>query len=291
MGNTLVATETIFAKGVSLFQIEVNLSDDGLNHVEEVISLVFNRIGLLRRSGAIAWIYEELRKIDEINFRFMEKVDPVAAVIAYSSNLQRIPFRDILSWNLLWTEYKPDRIMEIIKMLSPKNMFYIVIARKYSGQEGNIHEPIFGTEMRIVNIEGETMKQFETALETENPALRLPLKNDYIASKFDLKPRETIKREHPRVIQDDAWCRIWFKQDDEYKRPVAVTRVALISPVVSKSPKALMLFKMFLACLQDALMEDISNADLAGVYCNISDEDFGLLLEVGGYDEKTTATC
>ncbi|KAK6037341.1 hypothetical protein COOONC_25154, partial [Cooperia oncophora] len=163
-GITLVATETIFAKGMSLFQIEVNLSDDGLNHVEEVISLVFNRIGLLR---------------------LQEKVDPVDAVATYSSDLQRIPFRDILSWNHLMTEYKPDRIMEIIKMLSPKNMFYIVIARKYSGQEGNIHEPIFGTEMRIVNIEEETMEQFETALETVNPSLHLPLKNDYIATKFD----------------------------------------------------------------------------------------------------------
>ncbi|KAK6061105.1 hypothetical protein COOONC_01227 [Cooperia oncophora] len=152
LGSLLAANGEIFAKGISLFQIVVSLSDDGLSHIEEVISLVFNHIGLLRRSGAIDWIHDELRKLSEISFRFMEKIDPAAAVIAYSSNLQRIPFRDILSWNLLRTEYKPDRIMEIIEMLSPKNMFYVVSAREYSGQEGNIHEPIFGTEMRILDI-------------------------------------------------------------------------------------------------------------------------------------------
>ncbi|KAK6060909.1 hypothetical protein COOONC_01430 [Cooperia oncophora] len=130
------------------------------------------------------------------------------------------------------------------------------------------------------------MEQFEAALETVNPVLRLPQKNDYIASKFDLKARETVKREYPHVIQDDAWCRIWFKQDDEYKLPIAVTRVALISPAVMKSLQSQVLLKIFSACLQDALTEDVSNAELAGVSCNISEKDFGLLLEVMGYDEK-----
>ncbi|KAK6060678.1 hypothetical protein COOONC_01662 [Cooperia oncophora] len=124
------------------------------------------------------------------------------------------------------------------------------------------------------------MEQFETALETVNPSLHLPLKNDYIATKFDLKPRETTEREHPRVIRDDAWCRIWFKQDDEYQLPIAVTRVALISPMVMKSPESEVLLNMFSLCLQDALTGDVTNAALAGLNCNIKEEDFGLLLEV-----------
>ncbi|KAK6061154.1 hypothetical protein COOONC_01181 [Cooperia oncophora] len=128
----------------------------------------------------------------------------------------------------------------------------------------------------------ETMEQFETALETVNPSLHLPLKNDYIATKFDLKPRETTKREHPRVIQDDAWCRIWFKQDDEYDLPKAVTRVALISPMVMKSPKSEVLSNVFLACLLDALTDDANlvNAELAGLVGTIKEEDFMPLLKV-----------
>ncbi|KAK6050301.1 hypothetical protein COOONC_12194, partial [Cooperia oncophora] len=61
---------------------------------------------------------------------------------------------------------------------------------------GNIHEPIYGIEMRIVDIDEGTMKQFESALEAVNPALRFPSKNDYIATKFDLKPRETTNGKH-----------------------------------------------------------------------------------------------
>ncbi|KAK6034205.1 hypothetical protein COOONC_28291, partial [Cooperia oncophora] len=149
---SLFANPERLAKGISIFSIRVTLSADGLSHIEEVISLVFNYIGLFRRSGVIAWFHEELRKISEIEFRFMEKDDPLKAAKTLSSSLQRIPFQDVLSCNVL-TECKPDRIMNVFKMLSPKQMFYIVTARKFSGQEGNIHEPIYGTEMRVIDID------------------------------------------------------------------------------------------------------------------------------------------
>ncbi|KAK6061436.1 hypothetical protein COOONC_00893, partial [Cooperia oncophora] len=190
---SLAADREFIAKGTSLFSIEITLSTDGLSHVEEVISLVFNYIGLLRRSGVVAWFHEELRKISEIEFRFMEKDDPIHAAETLSSALQRIPFQDVLSCNVLM-ECKPARIMEVFKMLYPKNMFYIVSARKFSGQKGNIHEPICGIEMRIVDIDEATMKRFESALEAVNPAMRFPSRNNYIATKFDLKPRETMIR-------------------------------------------------------------------------------------------------
>lgn len=38
-------------------------------------------------------------------------------------------------------------------MLSPENMFYIVVAKQFSGQEGNIIEPVYGTEMRITDVD------------------------------------------------------------------------------------------------------------------------------------------
>ncbi|KAK5981740.1 Insulin-degrading enzyme protein, partial [Trichostrongylus colubriformis] len=45
------------------------------------------------------------------------------------------------------------RIMEIIDMLTPSNMFYLVIAKKYAGQQGNVHEPYYGTEIHIKDID------------------------------------------------------------------------------------------------------------------------------------------
>ncbi|VDM60440.1 unnamed protein product [Angiostrongylus costaricensis] len=149
--SSLTAGETNLAKGISTFDIHVDLSPDGIDHTEDIVALVFSYIGLIKRTGAMAWIQEELKELGELRFRF--KV------------------ADLLSYFVM-------------------------------------------------------MKRFKSAQEIFNPALHIPEKNEYIPCKLELKQREVIKSDHPRVIYDDEWCRIWFKQDDEYKLPKMVTHVS-----------------------------------------------------------------
>ncbi|PIO70585.1 peptidase M16 inactive domain protein [Teladorsagia circumcincta] len=131
-----------------------------------------------------------------------------------------------------------------------------------------------------------TMNRFKAAIETVHPALHMPEKNEYIPTKFDLKPREAVKSEHPRVVYDDVWCRIWFKQDDEYKLPKMVTKLALTAPIIAADPRSTMLSSMYLWCLNDALTEETYNAELAGLKCELELGTFGTNLKVTGYDEK-----
>ncbi|KAK6029721.1 hypothetical protein OSTOST_04162, partial [Ostertagia ostertagi] len=105
--RNLYADADIFAKGTCIFQVDVHLSADGLDHTEDIVSLVFKYIGLIRRSGVVAWIHEELRDLGELHFRFVDKQYPKDVVVQYSSELQRIPFQDVLSCRILLTEYNP----------------------------------------------------------------------------------------------------------------------------------------------------------------------------------------
>lgn len=284
--SSLSAGDSPIARGMNVFDIHVDLSVEGLNHTEDIVGLVFNYIGLLKRTGALAWVQEELAELGELKFRFLDKENPMSLATKVSSELKRVPFEDILSWRYLLPEFKPDRIMEIVDMLTPQNMFYMVVAKKFSGQEGNTEEPVYGTEMRVTDIGRETMDRFNAAVETVHPALHLPDKNEYIPTKFDLKPREAVKSEHPRVIYDDVWCRIWFKQDDEYKLPKMVTKVAVTAPIVAADPRSTMLSSMYLWCLNDALTEETYNAELAGLKCELELGTFGTNMKVTGYDEK-----
>ncbi|KIH57932.1 peptidase M16 inactive domain protein [Ancylostoma duodenale] len=68
--SSLSAGETTLAKGFGAFDIHVDLSVDGINHTEDIVALVFSYIGLLKRTGAEAWVQEELKELGEIKFRF-----------------------------------------------------------------------------------------------------------------------------------------------------------------------------------------------------------------------------
>ncbi|VDK58467.1 unnamed protein product [Cylicostephanus goldi] len=130
------------------------------------------------------------------------------------------------------------------------------------------------------------MERFSEALNTPHPALHMPSKNEYIPTNFEQKPREDLKSEHPRMIHDDVWSRVWFKQDDEYKLPKMVTWVAVTAPVIGADPLATMLSSMYLWCLNDALAEETYNAELAGLKFQLELSTYGLNLKVSGYDEK-----
>ncbi|KHJ91514.1 hypothetical protein OESDEN_08624 [Oesophagostomum dentatum] len=284
--SSLSAGETTLAKGFGAFDIHVDLSVDGLSHTEDIVALVFSYIGLLRRTGAQDWVQEELKELGEIKFRFKDKENPMSLATKVASEMRHVAVEDILSWRYLLPEFKPERIMEIVNMLTPENMFYTVVAKKFEGRKENIKEPVYGTEMRILDVDKSTMDRFNESMNKPHPALHMPEKNEYIPTKFEQKARVTVKSEKPRVIHDDVWSRIWFKQDDEYKLPKMITRVAVTAPIISSSPLSTMLSSMYLWCLNDALAEETYNAELAGLKCQLELGTYGTNLKVTGYDEK-----
>lgn len=114
------------------------LISEGLNHTEDIVGLVFNYIGLLKRTGALAWVQEELAELGELKFRFLvsdgyffnnisftsrfallesyqrqDKENPMSLATKVSSELKRVPFEDILSWRYLLPEFKPGLLSVI----------------------------------------------------------------------------------------------------------------------------------------------------------------------------------
>lgn len=274
------------AAGFGVYMVTMDLSTEGLEHVDDIIQLMFNYIGMLQAAGPKQWIHEELAELSAVKFRFKDKEQPMNLAISAASSLQYIPFEDILSSRYLLKNYEPERIKELLNILKPANMYVRVVSQKFKGQEGNTTEPVYGTEIKITDIDTESMQRYEKALKTSHHALHLPEKNEYIATNFNQKPRESVKDVHPRLISDDGWSRVWFKQDDEYNMPKQETKLALTTPIVAQNPRMSLLSSLWLWCLSDTLAEETYNADLAGLKCQLESSPFGVQLRVYGYDEK-----
>ncbi|CAI5452084.1 unnamed protein product [Caenorhabditis angaria] len=274
------------ARGFGIFDVSMDLSTEGLEHTEEIVDLVFNYIGMMERAGPKSWIQEELGELASIKFRFKDKETPITMATHVASELQYIPFEDILSSKYIIDKYQPEKILDLLKLFKPENMMYRVVSLKFAGKEGNTKEPVYGTEMRIEDINEKTMARFNEARATNNSVFKLPEKNEYIATNFELKPRETIKSEHPRLISENGWSRVWFKQDDEYKLPKQETKLALTTPIVAQNPRTSLVSSLWLWCLSDTLAEETYNADLAGLKCQLDSGPFGVQLRVHGYNEK-----
>ena len=74
-------------KDFAVIAISIDLSTEGVNHIDEIISCVFAYFGMLHRSGPQEWIWLELKETADMNFRFINKIEPSDYVIKYCMNI------------------------------------------------------------------------------------------------------------------------------------------------------------------------------------------------------------
>ncbi len=74
--STLNSGQKYGATGFGFFTVDLDLSEEGINHIDEIISLVFQYIRMLREIGIQKWIFEEINKLDTVQFRFKDKEQP-----------------------------------------------------------------------------------------------------------------------------------------------------------------------------------------------------------------------
>jgi len=74
----------------------MNLSEEGINHEEEIINIIFQYIKLLKKEGIQKWVYEELKTLSEIEFRFKDKSPPMSYTTTLAGAMHLYPGGDIL---------------------------------------------------------------------------------------------------------------------------------------------------------------------------------------------------
>lgn len=76
------------ARGFGFFDVMVDLTEEGFDHVDDIIKLVFQYINMLRKNEPKKWIFEEYCNLNEMQFRFKDKENPLALVSSVVHSMQ-----------------------------------------------------------------------------------------------------------------------------------------------------------------------------------------------------------
>ncbi|XP_025073712.1 insulin-degrading enzyme-like [Pogonomyrmex barbatus] len=280
--NSLVSEKRSGARGFNFLGILVDLTEEGIKHVEDIVQLTFQYINMLKLNGPIEWIYNEYRDIANINFRFKEKCLPLRYVSSTVHDLQEYPITDVLCAERVFNEWRPDLIEEIMKYLTPENI-RIHLAAKIYENIANETESWYGTKYKKEKVSKETMDMWNNT--GYNSDLKLPSKNEFIATKFDIKPETNIET-FPIILEDTSFIRLWYKKDNEFLVPKTRMIFDFVSPIAYMDPLNSNLTHMFIQLFRDSLNEYVYDADLAGLQWELSNCKYGITLAIGGYDNK-----
>ena len=269
------------------FSIDIDLTADGLEHVDEVCNIVFAYINMLRADGHAGiqeWIYHECRVLAENQFLFKGRENAIQYATSITDHMQRFQTEDVLTGSRFFCDFDRDVIRKTFDALTADTVIVHVAAKTFAGRTDKV-EKWYGTEYATEPVAADTIKRWS---EVRLPAtdLNLPAPNRFIATNFHLAPQPENAPDVPVVLRRSPFETVWHKQDNTFRKPKLHVRMNLTSPEAYHSPRHAILARLVCRLVNDALTEFSYDAELAGLEYNLTNTTQGLYLAFGGYNEK-----
>ncbi|KAM5441709.1 metalloprotease [Microsporum ferrugineum] len=276
--------------GSSLFNVSIRLTEDGLQHYQEVVKTVFQYISLIKERAPEQWIFDETKNLSEVDFKFKQKSPASRFTSALSSIMQKpYPREWLLSGSTLLRKFDPELISEGLAHLNADNFNIEIVSQNFPGGWDK-REKWYGTEYKVERVPEDLLAEIRHSLETSTgriPELHMPHKNEFVPTRLDVEKKEVAEpAKRPSLIRMDEKVRTWFKKDDTFWVPKAALEITLRSPLVYATPGNNVMAKLYCSLVRDALTEYSYDAELAGLDYDLSPSVFGLEVAIVGYNDK-----
>ncbi|XP_062560794.1 insulin-degrading enzyme isoform X2 [Armigeres subalbatus] len=281
--NNLVGGYSTVGRGFGFFEVMVDLTQDGFEHVDDIVKIIFQYINMLKKEGPKRWIFEEYCDLCEMQFRFKDKENPLSLVSSVVHSMQSYPLKEVLAAPYLISEWRPDLIEDLWNKFYPKNARITVVGQKCEAKT-NCEEEWYGTKYCTEKIDASVLEEW--ARNDVNSNLHLPERNPFIPTNFDLMPVDADIQSTPVIIHNTPMMRVWFKQDVEFLKPKTLMSLDFCSPIVYSDPLNCNLTHMFVQLFKDHLNEYLYAADLAGLRLIVANTTYGVSVSIGGYSHK-----
>lgn len=276
-----------------LFSCHVRLTEEGLKNYQEIVKVFFQYISMLKETPPQEWIFEENKKLAEIEFKFKQK-SPASKFTSRTSAVMQLPLpREwLLSGDSRLRKFEPELIQKGLSYLRPDNFKLNIVSQSFPGGWDK-KEKWYGTEYKSEKIPQEFMREITTAYNAGNAdrlaELHLPHRNQFIPQNLDVEKKEVAEEDRaisPRLIRNDEYAQTWFKKDDTFWVPKANLFIVMRSPLPGASAENAVKARLYAELVKDALEEYAYDAELAGLNYDIASYSGGLDVDIDGYNDK-----
>ncbi|XP_058832419.1 insulin-degrading enzyme [Topomyia yanbarensis] len=281
--NNLVGGYSTIGRGFGFFEVMVDLTQDGFEHIDDIVKIIFQYINMLKKEGPQKWIFEEYCNLCEMQFRFKDKENPLSLVSNVVHSMQSYPLEEVLAAPYLISEWKPELIVDLWNKFYPQNARITIVGQKCE-ENAKQEEEWYGTKYTSEKLSESVMESWSKPDLNEN--LHLPERNPFIPTNFDLVPVDADIQSIPVIIHNTPIIRVWFKQDVEFLKPKTLMNLDFCSPIVYSDPLNCNLTHMFVQLFKDHLNEYMYAADLAGLRLMVANTTYGISVSIGGYNHK-----
>ena len=260
------------------FNISLSLTDKGELHRDNIVSIAFSYINLIKSSPLPKFYYQEKQALSSLSFHYHEKLKPLDSVSQLVLNMQHYEEEDYIFGDYVMAGFCQKSIDSLLKYLCPNNLRLLHISQNsYFDKMSKWYEVPYSKN----HIPQEKIEDWHNAQLL--PQLHLPQANPYIVENPEVLPTTLhAQGKIPKVIDKDDGLLVWFKQDTVFNVPKGYIYIAIDSPLSLISNKNIAMTKLLVALYSDAVIEEHYNAELAGIHYHLYAHQGGVTLQISG---------
>jgi insulysin len=277
--------------GTAFFDVEIRLTPEGLERCQDILKVIFQYIALMKEQPPQKWMFDEIKNMGDVNFRFKQKSPASRFTSSISAVMQKpIPRNWLLSSSSKLRRFDADAIVKATEFLRPDNFRLMIISQDHP-VDLDKKERWYGTEYTVQDIPAETISELEKSLlngaKDRPKELHLPHKNEFIPTRLAVEKKEVeVPATAPKLIRNDDTMRLWWKKDDRFWVPKTNFLVTIRSPMTYATPANNVKTRLFCELVKDSLSEYAYDADISGLIYNTSGTALGIDVNIGGYSDK-----
>lgn len=278
--DSLSAGAQISNRSAATLDVSMRLTKEGVPYVNDISSHVFQYLRLIEKQGIKQWIFDEQKRIAQIDFRFQEKPAPIRYVRSIASNLQIYPATDVLYGPYAMEKYDPALIRYFLAQLTPDNVLLTVNA---TGLQTDMQDPWFGTAYQVAGLDGNVILRLQN--DERDPFFTIPERNVFLPEDLSVKrPKEVTSK--PIQLKKSQGFELWFQQDTTFRVPRADLYFSVRSKSANDSPEHAVLTQLYVKTIDDQLSEFSYPAYLAGLTYDLYKHIRGFAVRISGYNDK-----
>ena len=312
---------SVDTKSFTLFTLSMDLTSEGLQHVTDIVQMIFYYIDIILQDIPI-WVHEELQVTGDTSFKFLSKYDAAHTASMMACNMHQFSANPnhYLSGPYKIFDYDPTMIQTIGQSLrsTTTNLLILLGSTTFAESTDQI-DPWYGTQYRIVpntDQNHHVWMQYQDRVKNNNgidndliSGLRLPDPNDMLPTDFTLLaasdnaenaaylwnvengPFHDAVNSSPRCIVNTDTCRLWYKPDTVYQTPKVNMLCLFRTPILSCSTSSSLavMATMFVEIVSELCNEFSYAASMAGLHCGFRESlsNCGCIeLTISGYNHK-----
>ena len=261
--NSLTAGTSDESFNYNIFELNIDLTLEGLNNINQIVSVVYNYVKILKSHEDWTSFFEEFKQINEISFNYSDKQEAETYSVDLCNSLQHYDVEDLLFGKYKYEKFDYQHFKGILDLIKPDNMVTFVIRNETNDKRKNLKEKYYGTEYH----------QIESPVVTDIPylPLQLPPKNVYIPN--DLTLKNNVNSEVPKqILGKNLGIRLWNCFNNKFKIPKALYWIQIISPMFYKTAEDEILTHLIIKLWDDHLNPLLYNSSLVDYYYHITND-------------------